>query len=269
MGFTDMDKFCIYPIYSASLTRIERLMVKLRFGGIIYCVVCGRLARINISGDNLRETCLCSRCGSSNRQRQIAYVICGSLKISSLKALSATDNFVVYNTESSGALHNALSSIRNYYCSEYLGSDYKSGDVVGNIMHQDLMNLSFDNERFDLVISSDILEHVPDPYKAHQEIYRVLKKGGKHIFTVPFYQTEYFDEDRVVIDNDGKQRFVKEPIYHSDPLRPDGILVYKIFSLEMLLKLKTIGFTTKFYRLYKPLYGILGPNAIVFEAIKK
>jgi SAM-dependent methyltransferase len=185
-----------------------------------------------------------------------------------MKDFTKLDDFVVYNTETRGAIHETLSSVKNYICSEYLGGSYKSGDIVNNIMHQDLMELSLSNESIDLVLSSDVFEHIPDPYKAHEEVYRVLKKGGRHVFTVPFYQTEFLDEDRAIIDSNGNTVSLKEPVYHGDPVRLEGTLVYKIFSLEMLVKLQRIGFRTNLYHLYKPLYGILGQNAIVFEAIK-
>jgi hypothetical protein len=52
-------------------------------------------------------------------------------------------------------------------------------------------------------------------------------------------------------------------------LRPgEGILVYRIFSLEMMVKLSELGFFTNMYHLYNPFLGILGNNAIVFESIK-
>jgi len=114
-----------------------------------------------------------------------------------------------------------------------------------------------------------VLEHIPNPYKAHEEIYRVLKREGRHIFTVPFYQEDFLDEDRTIIDSAGNPVFLKDPQYHGDPIRPEGALVYKIFSLEMLVKLRKIGFRTNLYHLYKPLNGIWGQNAIVFEAIKE
>ncbi len=250
-------------------------MVKLHFGAIGKCPVCGSLfTLIYVKGENLRETCTCIKCKSINRQRQIAYVAChvvGFVKkqpVSALRDLTKLDNFVVYNTEARGAIHDQLSKMKNYVCSEYLGNSYKSGDLVNDIMHQDLMDLSLGNESIDLVISSDVFEHIPDPYKAHEEVYRVLKRGGRHIFTVPFYQTEFLDEDRTIIDDHGSTVFLKEPIYHGDPIRPEGALVYKIFSLEMLVKLRKIGFRTNLYHLYRPLYGILGANAIVLEAIK-
>lgn len=136
-------------------------------------------------------------------------------------------------------------------------------------MHQDLRDLSLENAYVDLVLSADVLEHVPDPYTAHREIHRILQPGGRHIFTVPFHQTEFLDEVRTRIDQSGKLVFEKEPCFHADPLRPEGALVYTIFGLEMLVKLAMIGFRTNLYHLHVPLYGIWGPNAVVFEAIKE
>lgn len=63
-------------------------------------------------------------------------------------------------------------------------------------------------------------------------------------------------------------RLIKEPQYPGDPLRPEGALIYTIFPLQMLGEVAKIGFRTNLYHLYKPWYGILGSNAIVFEAIK-
>jgi hypothetical protein len=43
------------------------------------------------------------------------------------------------------------------------------------------------------VLTSDVLEHVADAYSAHGEIFRVLRSGGRHIFTVPFAGTDKDD----------------------------------------------------------------------------
>lgn len=42
----------------------------------------------------------------------------------------------------------------------------------------DAMNISFPDNRFDIVICSQVYEHVPDSKKMMAEIYRVLKPGG-------------------------------------------------------------------------------------------
>ncbi len=42
----------------------------------------------------------------------------------------------------------------------------------------DALNLPFDDSSFDVVICSHVYEHVPDPVKMFDEIYRVLRSGG-------------------------------------------------------------------------------------------
>jgi 2-polyprenyl-3-methyl-5-hydroxy-6-metoxy-1,4-benzoquinol methylase len=52
--------------------------------------------------------------------------------------------------------------------------------VVGSIL-----NIPLSDNDFDIVISSEVIEHVPDPLRAMQELYRVLKPGGIMILTTP------------------------------------------------------------------------------------
>jgi SAM-dependent methyltransferase len=268
-----MHRYIKYPIYPQTKL-FDRIALKIGAIPSIFCPVCGNIAPVIAIKENLRESCLCTRCKSSNRQRQLAYVLCKSVATLTKKRMRCLRDFtsdldlVIYNTECIRAIHNNLSRMKNYICSEYYGPQYKSGEMVNGVLHEDLMNLSFQDESIDIVLSSDVLEHVPRPYDAHREIWRVLKPNGRHIFTVPFYQTEFLDETRAVHDDSGELRFIKEPQYHDDPLRPEGALVYTIFSLQMLVEMRKIGFRTNLYHLYKPWYGILGSNAIVFEAIK-
>jgi hypothetical protein len=77
------------------------------------------------------------------------------------------------------------------------------------------------------------------------------------------------DETRASQTPEGRNLFLKEPIYHHDPLRSEGTLVYHIFSLEMLCRLRRIGFRTNMYHLYRPWNGIFGAHGLVFEAIKE
>lgn len=261
-----LSKDLVYPLYNISLSLRERLILK--FGIPIKCPVCGKLTKLNIINGSLRENCICNKCHSINRQRQIAYVITKEMNLQSINDLANLDDFVIYNTESSGALHKQLLQSKKYVFSEYFGDNYKSGDMVNNIMHQDLMDLSFKNESIDLIISSDVFEHISEPYKAHEEIYRVLKMGGKHVFTIPFYLMDYLDENRAKMEK-GEVTFLKEPMYHEDPVREEGALVFNIFALEMVVKLAKIGFRTNMYKLNSPFNGIFAFDAIVFEAIKE
>jgi SAM-dependent methyltransferase len=272
-------RFLVYPLLNGELqSRVDALAARRRRFGPIKCPVCGSYGfaeGFNAKPMNLRETGRCSRCGATNRHRQMAYVIrqafatvTGSQK-PSLNEVAALEGFVVYNTEAQGPVHDRLAAMEGYLCSEYFGDDYKSGDIVDGVMHQDLTALSFPDESIDMVLSSDVLEHVPDPYRAHEEVRRVLRPGGSHVFTVPFHQHLHLDDRRAQVDEHGGVIHLKEAIYHGDPVRPaEGVLVYTIFSLEMLVRLRRLGFVTNLYRLHSARHGILGHNAVVFEAIK-
>lgn len=232
------------------------------------CPVCGVEARFERFTENLRESGFCSSCGSFNRQRQIAHLVHERCNLAEGGALTTPAGFIVYNTESNGAVHRALAASPDYVCSEYFGEEYARGQDVDGRRNEDLQNLTFADASFDLVLSSDVLEHMPDPYRAHGEIFRVLRPGGRHIFTVPFNASGALDDVRAKIV-DGVIVYLSEKQFHGDPVRPvEGILVWTIFGLEMLPRLAKIGFIPAVWNLYEPREGIVGAYSLVFEARK-
>lgn len=50
------------------------------------------------------------------------------------------------------------------------------------LLEMDVENMSFQDESFDTVVSTFVFCTVPDPLKGLQEVYRVLKQGGKAVF---------------------------------------------------------------------------------------
>jgi ubiquinone/menaquinone biosynthesis C-methylase UbiE len=50
---------------------------------------------------------------------------------------------------------------------------------------EDACELSFEDASFDLVVSSECIEHVSDPWRALDEMARVLKEGGVWVLTTP------------------------------------------------------------------------------------
>lgn len=54
-----------------------------------------------------------------------------------------------------------------------------------NAIEASLLQLPFEDNTFDYVISSDVIEHTTNPYDATKELIRVLKPGGKICITVP------------------------------------------------------------------------------------
>ncbi len=257
----------LFPIERRPFTWFEKIALHARTPG--RCTVCGALTRFGPWLPDLRETGRCKTCNATNRQRQLADLLCGELHAPSLAHIPSTvpTTTKIYNTEASGPMHARLARLPGYVCSEYFGPQCARGDTVNGVRNEDLQRLSFADNSFDYVLSSDVFEHIPDPYRAFAEVQRVLKPGGKHLFTVAFHQAEYEDDVRA-IETDGEVKYLKQPWYHGDPIRPEGVLVFTVPGLEMLVRLKRLGFDTFMSLVYKPWRGILGNNAIVFAATK-
>ncbi|QJR16497.1 class I SAM-dependent methyltransferase [Usitatibacter palustris] len=59
---------------------------------------------------------------------------------------------------------------------------------LGKVTRGDVCNIPFPDATFDLVLATDIIEHVDDDGRALAEIRRVLKPGASVIITVPAFQ---------------------------------------------------------------------------------
>ena len=68
------------------------------------------------------------------------------------------------------------------------GHDHKNEKID---LFYDGENIPFDNETFDSILSSEVLEHVPNIDGCLKEIKRVLKSNGKILLTVPFVWQEH------------------------------------------------------------------------------
>lgn len=110
---------------------------------------------------------------------------------------------------------------------DYVRTYYSSTDSLGSVRAdgtrcEDITRLTFADNSVDLIVSSDVLEHVPDLVAAFKETSRVLRLGGVHLFTVPPRDKTRRRAELV----NGKVKHLAEPEYHSDPLNPAGILAF-------------------------------------------
>ena len=64
-----------------------------------------------------------------------------------------------------------------------------------HLVGADAMTLPFAAERFDAVVTMDVLEHLPDDCAAMAEFFRVLKPGGRVFATVPAYAHLWSEHD--------------------------------------------------------------------------
>lgn len=68
----------------------------------------------------------------------------------------------------------------------------------------DACELPFKKDFFDVVVAFDVLEHISNHKSAIKEIYRVLKKNGFFVFSVPAFQFLFSSHDKAL---DHKRRY--------------------------------------------------------------
>lgn len=59
--------------------------------------------------------------------------------------------------------------------------EYKDPDILG-----DICTLALGEEVYDIIVCSEVIEHLHSPHLAVENMYKALKKGGKLIVTIPF-----------------------------------------------------------------------------------
>lgn len=240
-----------------------------------YCIVCDDIVPLHVdfwnayqnNGNkipNWRERLVCPNCNLNNRMRLTYHII--KEKFPDFNELS------VYATEQTTILFRLLKKLNPQLIgSEFLGNEVPSGYINQNgLRNEDFTHLSFKDEQFDLILSLEVLEHIPDYKKAISESFRVLKKNGKFLFTVPFNRNSRENIIRAKLNDDGSVNHILPPEYHGDPLnRTQGCLCYYHFGWEILEDLKEAGYNNAFALFtYSKEYGYLGGEQIFFIAEK-
>ncbi|BAZ41266.1 type 11 methyltransferase [Calothrix sp. NIES-4101] len=95
----------------------------------------------------------------------------------------------------------------------------------------DMMNMSFADMTFDLVVHSDVLEHIKYPIRALSECYRILKPGGYCAFTVP-----------MIIERLTNSRQGMPPSYHGSGDNKEDYLVYTEYGSDAWKQVIQAGF---------------------------
>ena len=207
------------------------------------CPICGASFSLpdTAQTDNLRETVLCRHCGANLRQQDVGSVllkVINSKKTTLIDALSEFSAMSIYLLESYGPIYNALCRLPNFVCSEFF-EDVPVGSAKGHVRCEEVQNLSFPDNSFDIVITQEIFEHVAEPEKGLREIHRVLRPGGFHIATIPFERSLDKNRKRTLASNAGIIHLLPA-VYHGDAVR-NG-LVFTDFGLELFDIIRDAGF---------------------------
>lgn len=72
--------------------------------------------------------------------------------------------------------YNVNGSVRDYFTGAYVGVDMAEGPGVDKVMNAEA--LEYADDEWDVVISTEVLEHCERPWKAMAEMARVCAQGG-------------------------------------------------------------------------------------------
>ena len=185
-----------------------------------FCPICQHNVVFKSKNEWLRDNFLCSNCGSIPRERALMHVI-----------KTYFPNYRALKIHESSPSHRGTSPKIKVDCPGYSASQFYPDIPIGKTHPrygyrcEDLENITFDNESFDLFISQDVMEHIFNPEKAFKEIARVLKPGGAHVFTVPLVNKEKSSECWASMNEKGRVINHHEPEYHGNPIDKKGSLV--------------------------------------------
>jgi SAM-dependent methyltransferase len=241
-----------------------------------YCAVCNRSTRFNVSFaysyqktpdgkpiPNWREHLVCE-CGFNNRFRAAIQII--------TQEVAPLPDARIYLTERVTGLYRWLKArYPDLVGSEYLGDKVPLGAEHNGVRNEDLTALTFDDHKFDLILSFDVMEHVPDADAALRECLRCLQPGGSLLFSAPFRLDSPENVIRARMRPDGTVEHLQPPEYHCNPVDPQGgALCFRYFGWQVLEQMRDTGFSDPHALLYwSRELGYLGGDQILLAAAKR
>ncbi len=206
------------------------------------CNICGSFGQMDYEEPlSLRDNLACPICGSTNKDRQLAYVLQNQHKIGKQNVLALARW---------GESRSILDLTPRFFdpldkIIPKTSSIYEVLNPCENYQHVEETNISRAGD-FDFIIEIDVSNKRKDPHEFHCEIFEALKKGGHYVLAVSFNHIGYLTEL-----NSGRW----------------------LFSLDLLVDLAKIGFVPYMHQLVGvdenvQKFGIYGSDAIVIEALK-
>lgn len=184
-----------------------------------FCPIC-EADRVFVSENKwFRDYLLCSGCLSVPRERAVMRVIA--------EMKPDWRNLSIHESSPSDR---ATSRKLREGCAAYMASQFDASLSPGQLhpikqyRNEDLGRQTFSDESFDIVVTQDVFEHLPDPAAAIKEIARTLKPGGVHIASIPLVRKWDSSRIRARLLPTGEMEHILPPEYHGNPVDDKGSL---------------------------------------------
>lgn len=229
------------------------------------CSYCGKTQTMKVSYEYStrvtpywRETLQCPSCKMNSRMRFVFEYIS-----------NLSDGKIYIQEQVTQFYKNLKKKIPDLVGSEFLGSNFVSGEIVNGILHEDATALSFADDTFDMIGSFDVFEHIDDYMKGLEEARRCLKPGGILLLSIPVFKSRDNHVKRACLSLDGTISHLLKPQYHGNPLSENGSLVVYEFGWKIIEDMRAVGFKEVHAIVYASIRkGYFGELPVVFEAIK-
>lgn len=264
--FSSMDEYTVfqgrYSEYYSNIwlwhEKLGNVSSPIAWSG--FCDVCQKLScfRVNTSPETDSAfqfraqwvNLICENCRLGTRERAVAYA---------LSALGVS-NSAIYHVGYHSVFSNYLAEIYRDVSRSQFQNGIRSGFIDSKgVRYEDLTNLSYENERFNILVCMEVLEHIADYKKAISEMARVLRPGGRAILTFPWLGGKFYEHrERAEMRPDGSINHILPPEYHDDPASEEGILSFRAFGWKILDELRSGGFKgANATFLFGPLHGYM------------
>lgn len=195
---------------------------------------------------NITNSLHCRSCSSKYRVRCAADSLLKNLSGKYYKSIRelirdlGSSNLKILETASTDGIFSNFADNKNIIKSEYY-DDTPRGEYKNGVRSEDLQNLTFENDSFNIITVLDVFEHLSDPEKAFSEIHRTLKPNGIAVISVPI-DDRIEKTTRFAEIAGGEINYFREPAYHSDRLREKGALVFTEFGMDIEKNIKALGY---------------------------
>ncbi|MDB5894740.1 MAG: glycosyltransferase [Rhodoferax sp.] len=257
-----------------------------------HCAVCGNTTRFFYTDRALwRETLTCQHCLSTSRYRSVARGILRAIReiadvesdaLATLPRTGVARRLSAYDTQPpfywAPCAYSLPDMLKRTGWFDVALSQYKpelppGAEISPGIHNQNLEALTFDTNSLDLLVTSDVMEHVRLDERAHREIHRVLRMGGAYVFTVPHDLAMEQTVVRVRVndpDDAAADEMLMEPEYHGDTNGDgSGVLAYRLYGRDLVQFLEQLGFEVHYSRVDLPEEGVLNTELFYCRKVRE